>query len=247
MKEILETVSEKFYAEALNIESGLTGTEFTQSAIDLRSDDAVNAVMAATESLVKAHFLENCMDSQLLETRLQSWTGAAVELKIDKLASRYKIYSGTPESDPAYVFDSGYIADSDGVISIAGFGDGASFNSLTSMSFSYSDPDKTAFAVDFPSFYLWYGENIRNAGVFNPVSALSFISTAASEPLTVTCALTSVLGAGFSASWNEAYLPLLDKVISDNGFGASFGNASLTLSVPVSASSNISVSASFQD
>ena len=250
--EIMENISEEFYAKALVLfNDPLNPLPFTQYSIDLRS--AAEHVFPEFRNLITDYLLEGCVADESLRIRMQQWAGAEATLNLGSTASEFSIADMAPETGVVQVPSVSYTADENGVISTVGFGDGSgTFNTLSSIDFGYQAAD-TGFSLDMPAgFSLWHGLNVKNTAVCNPVSAIRFVDTGLkkTDGILLECDLQALLGNdGFSGSWRSEFGEVMSEVISENGYGSSFADFAVYADIidfGAPGSSNLAATASLQ-
>ncbi len=233
IKDILSDISGE-----LALKSELSGTLFLTYAAALITDAAAEAVLADISGDVVEYLTEGCVEDSRLRTGLQSWAGAEVQLSLTDRTPYFIIDDTYDSSLPSGAAGSAsasglpaYVADDEGTVSVIGFGDGIS-NVLSSMSFSWSsEADMTAFSIKgLTGFALWPGKNAMNTAVCEPVSSISFTDRNYKNQVVFNCDLRALLD-GLDG-WDDAYLPYLNAIITDRGYGNSYSDAALPIDIP---------------
>ena len=178
-----------------------------------------------------------------MRDRMQTWKDATVSFTLGNPASEFMIEDMTPRTVQGYSFE--YVADGNGTVSVAGFGDATgSFNTLSSI--TVSEPSGTGVSFNVPAgFFFWHGMNVRNSAVCNPLSSVTVSDIRKTVPVTLSLSMEDILVKGvLSGQWKEAYRQVFEAVMSDKGYG-SLDAFSLACNIP-SAEANLVLSASIE-
>ena len=218
------------------------------------------SVLSEVEEQIKeGYYLNNCETMADLRNRMVSWENANVTFVLGDVASKFMIKDQSPALDNN-IPEFQYIADGNGVVSVAGFGDGSSFNSLSSVSAGRVE-------LSIPAgFYFWHGMNVMNSGEVNPLSSLTvknmentetldvtlnMLDIENTETLDVTLNMLDILKNDVEASWDdENYLPVFKQIIADpendGKYSGSLEDFIMTISIPACKIDNLAPAASIQ-
>ena len=203
------------------------------------------SVLSEVEEQIKeGYYLNNCETMADLRNRMVSWENANVTFVLGDVASKFMIKDQSPALDNN-IPEFQYIADGNGVVSVAGFGDGSSFNSLSSVSAGRVE-------LSIPAgFYFWHGMNVMNSGEVNPLSSLTVKNMENTETLDVTLNMLDILKNDVEASWDdENYLPVFKQIIADpendGKYSGSLEDFIMTISIPACKIDNLAPAASIQ-
>ena len=147
-------------------------SEFSLFAKAMKKENVSQSVLSSVKSQIVLHYLDKCeeMDDDL-RNRMVSWENANVTFVLGDVASKFMIKDQSPASDNN-IPEFQYIADGNGVVSVAGFGDGSSFNSLSSVSLSSVSAGRVELSIP-AGFNFWHGMIVMNSGEVNPLASLT--------------------------------------------------------------------------
>lgn len=242
----IQAFMEKFAGDFSSAAAGQL-SEFTSFAAAMKKENVSQSVLSSVESQIVSHYSEKCAEmADLLRDRMVSWKNVKVEFGLDNVASKFMIKNQSPALDNN-IPEFQYIADEKGVVSVAGFGDGSFFNSLSSV--SVGDVE-----LSIPArFNFWHGMNVMNSGEVNPLASLTVKNTENPEPLKVTLNMLDILETNVEASWDEEnYLPVFKQIITEAGndddgiYSGDLEEFTMTISIPACNIDNLTPAASIQ-
>ena len=215
-------------------------SEFTSFATAMKKENVSQSVLSSVESQIVSHYSEKCAEMADLRNRMVSWKNVKVEFGLGNVASKFMIKNQSPALDNN-IPEFQYIADENGAVSVAGFGDG-SFNSLSSV--SVGDVE-----LSIPAgFNFWHGMNVMNSGVVNPLASLTvnLNNSTESENLEVTLNMQDILKT--DESWNADYLDVFEQIITEAGneYSGSLDVFTMTISIPACNIDDLTPTASIQ-
>ena len=243
----IRAVMEKF-ADDFSYKAASLGqvSAYSIFANAMKVEAVSRSVLSEVEEQIKeGYYLNNCETMADLRNRMVSWENANVTFVLGDVASKFMIKDQSPASDNN-IPEFQYIADGNGVVSVAGFGDGSFFNSLSSV--SVGDVE-----LSIPArFNFWHGMNVMNSGEVNPLASLTVKNTENPEPLKVTLNMLDILETNVEASWDEEnYLPVFKQIITEAGnddgiYSGSLEDFIMTISIPACKIDNLAPAASIQ-
>lgn len=249
----IRAVMEKF-ADDFSYKAASLGqvSAYSIFANAMKVEAVSRSVLSEVEEQIKeGYYLNNCETMADLRNRMVSWENANVTFVLGDVASKFMIKDQSPASDNN-IPEFQYIADGNGVVSVAGFGDGSSFNSLSSVSLSSVSAGRVELSIP-AGFYFWHGMNVMNSGEVNPLSSLTVKNMENTKTLDVTLNMLDILENDVEASWdNGNYRPVFDQIITteagnDDGiYSGSLEDFIMTISIPACKIDNLAPAASIQ-
>lgn len=217
---------------------------YSTFASSMRETAVSEAVLDAVRQQILDWYFNECKDNADMRDRMQTWKDATVSFTLGNPASEFMIEDMTPRTVQGYSFE--YVADGNGTVSVAGFGDATgSFNTLSSIAVSESSGTGVSFNVP-AGFFFWHGMNVRNSAVCNPLSSVTVSGIRKTVPVTLSLSMEDILVNGvLSGQWKEAYRQVFEAVMSDKGYG-SLAAFSLACYIPSAEASNLVLSASIE-
>ena len=178
--------------------------------LSMTSDETAGKILDEAKEQIVSFYVSYLEDNDAVLARMQPWENRSFDIVIDDVADRFNIADRSVSDSFGQPASVKYTADSRGVLSLFGFGDGTK-NGLASLAFD----DGTNIGFTSGQFLLWPGMNKMNSAICDPLSSVVAASGATTQDLRVTVAMRSILEnlSGFNQDFVSAletaaeYLP----------------------------------------
>ncbi len=202
----------------------------------MRDAAASEKVLAAVQQQILDRYLQACSGIGQLRDRMQTWKDATVSFNLGNPASGFMIEDMAPRTVQGYSFDMKYVADGNGTVSVAGFGDDTGvFNTLSGISVS-SQGRTVSFNVP-AGFTFWQGMNRKNTVECNPLASLGFNSTDLTEAFTVQVNMMEILSS--LSGWKQEFGAVFDDIIPGPDYSGSLEQFSFSIRIPACSEDNV--------